>query len=186
MDNPSSPPGYGGRSVAQMQIRVATVEDAQSVSDFVTHIAQEQIALTLSEEGLKHLIAGMSVANQVQRLREGYRFFIAFDRDQILGIACVRLPFHLYYLFVRPDQQRKGIGRQLWSHARDSICEINQNPVITVNSSLNAVAVYERLGFRIEGPMRESHGVRFQPMRFDHATEPSDGPESPTGLFFSG
>lgn len=166
---------FGGRpvtAVAHMQIRVATVEDAQCVSDFVTRIAQEQIAPTLSAEGLKHLIAGMSVANQVQRFREGYRFFIAFDHDEILGIVCVRLPFHLYYLFVRPDQQRKGIGRQLWSHARDSVCEINQNPTITVNSSLNAVAAYERLGFCIDGPIQESHGVRFQPMRVEYATEP--------------
>jgi len=169
-----------------MQIRVATVEDAQCVSDFVTHIAQQQISPTLSEGGLKHLIAEMSATNQVQRLQEGYRFFIAYDRDEILGVACVRLPCHLYYLFVRPDQQRKGIGRTLWYCARDSICEINPNPVITVNSSLNAVAAYQRLGFSIDGPPQESHGVRFQPMRMENATEPSDGPESPTGRFPSG
>lgn len=36
----------------------------------------------------------------------------------------------------------------------------------TVNSSLNAVEVYERFGFRAVGSIVEVHGVSFLPMRF--------------------
>lgn len=166
-----------------MQIRLATVEDAKVICEFVTPIAHQQIGPTLSEAGLEHLIAGMSPENQAERLRNGFRFFIGYELDGIVGVAAVKPPSHLYYLFVRPDRQRQGIGRQLWYYAIESICETHGDHVITVNSSLNAVAAYKRLGFSVNGPMQESNCVRFQPMRMEDATEPSDRPESPIRPF---
>ena len=183
MDNFSSRPADCHRSVANMQIRLATVEDAKLICDFVTRITQQHIAPTLSEAGLKHLIAGMSTLNQLERIRNGYRFFIAYDRNEILGVAGVKLPSHLYYLFVHPERQRQGIGRELWSCARESICETLKERAITVNSSLNAIGAYKRLGFSIDGPVQESHGVRFQPMRMEFTTEPSDATERRSRAF---
>ena len=34
----------------------------------------------------------------------------------------------------------------------------------TVNSSLNAVPVYQRFGFVANGPVVQKHGIAFQPM----------------------
>ena len=162
-----------------MQIRQATVNDAEIICDFVTQITQQQISPTLSEAGLKHLIDGMSTANQLERIRSGYRFYIAYDCNEMLGVAGVKLPSHLYYLFVQPQHQRRGIGRRLWDCARELMCETLKERTITVNSSLNAVAAYERLGFSIDGPVQTSHGVRFQPMRTQCATEPCVATKSP-------
>ncbi len=151
-----------------MLIRSGTTEDAPRVSALVTSIAQEHIAATLSDVGLRHLLSGMSVEATRDRLSQGYKFFVAQDGAEMIAIAAIRLPSHLYYLFVRTEYQRMGIGHKLWQHARNWTVENFPGPQITVNSSLNAVAAYERMGFRISGSIQELQGVRFQPMFWEN------------------
>ena len=153
-----------------MLIRSATVEDAPAISALVTASAREHIASSLSDGGLSHLISEMTIENQVKRIQSGYQFFIALESDTLVGTAAIRLPSHLYYLFVDTHHQRHGIGRRLWDHARDWIASSANHGLITVNSSLNAIKVYERLGFVIAGPPEENNGIRYQPMRWTNAT----------------
>lgn len=153
-----------------MLIRSATVEDAQAISALVTASAREHIASSLSEGGLSHLLSEMTTENQAKRIQNGYQFFVALESDTIVGTAAIRPPSHLYYLFVDTRHQRRGIGRHLWNHARDWIASSRNDESITVNSSLNAIKVYERLGFVIAGLPEENHGVRYQPMRWAKAT----------------
>jgi GNAT superfamily N-acetyltransferase len=152
-----------------MLIQPAAIKDASRISNFVTCIAVKQIGPTLSDAGIKHLLAEMSTENQAERIRLGFQFFIASDDSVMVGVVAIRLPSHLYYLFVDPDRQRQGIGRQLWTWARDWARDSFKQDTFTVNSSLNAVEAYERFGFVTTGPIEEMHGVRYQPMRF--ATE---------------
>ena len=147
-----------------MLIRSAITEDAPRISELVTSIAQEHIAATLSDAGLRHLLSGMSVEATRDRLSQGYKFFVANEGEEMIAIAAIRLPSHLYYLFVRTAYQRMGIGHKLWQHARNWSVENFPAPQITVNSSLNAVAAYQRMGFRISGSIQELQGVRYQPM----------------------
>jgi len=158
------------RYVAQMLIRSATVEDAPAISALVTASVREHIASSLSDAGLSHLLSEMTTENQAKRIRNGYQFFVALESDTLVGTAAIRLPSHLYYLFVDTQHQRRGIGRQLWNHARDWIASSTNHGPITVNSSLNAITAYERLGFAIAGPPEENHGVRYQPMWWANAT----------------
>ena len=71
----------------------------------------------------------------------------------------LRAPRHVAMLFVRSSLQRSGIARALLASAGDVNCEF------TVNSSPNAVAAYERLGFRVTGSEQCVHGIRFIPMQ---------------------
>lgn len=167
-----------------MQIRSATIDDARAISDLVTAVARTHVAPTLSEDGLSHLLTGMTPENQAERLRDGYQFFVAEDTGSIIGVVAIRPPTHLYYLFVHPDRQRNGIGRQLWKLALDWAIETSSLDTFTLNSSLNAIGAYERLGFSIAGPMQERHGVRYQPMQLKMVTEPSDAPKSPVDREF--
>ncbi len=153
-----------------MLIRSATIEDAAAISQLVTASAREHIAPTLSAAGLAHLLAEMEQESVAARIRHGYKFFVALESDALIGIAAVRPPAHLYYLFVDTRHQRKGIGRQLWNRTYDWITSSTGDEPITVNSSLNAVSVYERLGFAPAGPPEDLHGVRYQPMRWQNAT----------------
>src|SRR5438874_5461119 len=137
-----------------MLIRSATVEDAPAISALVIASAREHIASSLSDGGLSHLLSEMTTENQAKRIRNGYQFFVALESDTLVGTAAIRLPSHLYYLFVDTQHQGRGIGRQLWNHARDWIASSPNHGLITVNSSLNAITVYERLGFCYCGAVR--------------------------------
>lgn len=151
----------------EMLIRSATLEDATQISALITSIAQEHIATTLSDVGLQHLLSGMTVESTKARLSQGYKFFVAHDGAEMIAIAAIRLPFHLYYLFVKTEHQRKGIGHRLWQHARKWTVENSNTLQITVNSSLNAVAAYQQMGFRISSPIEELQSVRYQPMLWE-------------------
>ena len=153
-----------------MLIRSATVDDAPAISALVSASVREHVATSLSAGGLSYLLSEMTAENQAKRIRNGYQFFVALESGTLVGTAAIRLPSHLYYFFVDTQHQRRGIGRELWNHARDWIASSNNHGSITVNSSLNAITVYERLGFVIAGPPEENHGVRYQPMRWANAT----------------
>ena len=154
----------------KLLIRSATVDDAVAISALVTASARAHIASSLSDGGLSHLLSEMTTENQANRIRNGYQYFVALESDTLVGVAAIRPPSHLYYLFVDTQYQRRGVGRQLWNHARDWIASSTNREQITVNSSLNAITVYERLGFVVAGPPEENHGVRYQPMRWANAT----------------
>jgi GNAT superfamily N-acetyltransferase len=147
-----------------MLIRPATIEDAAAISEFVITISRTHIAPTLSDAGLNHLLSGMTVPAMNERLSQGFQFFTAHDGERMIGVAAIRLPAHLYYLFVTTEYQRTGVGQALWRHIRNWITETSAAPQITVNSSLNAVGAYERMGFRVSGPNEETEDVRYQPM----------------------
>lgn len=105
----------------ELLMRCATVEDAPAISALVTASAREHIVSSLSDAGLSHLLSEVTPENQADRIRTGYQYFIATESDTLVGTAAIRPPSHLYHLFVDTQHQRRGIGRQLWNHARD--CE---------------------------------------------------------------
>lgn len=160
-----------------MQIRDARFEDAAAISELVTECVREQIRPTLSDAGLERLLSEMDAFSIESRLRGEFRFFLAEEAGMLVGVSAVQLPSHLYYLFIRTGFQRRGIGRQLWFHARDWIIGTCGSETITVNSSLNAVSVYERLGFQRTGGIAETNDVRCQPMQWTRARERGDRPK---------
>jgi GNAT superfamily N-acetyltransferase len=149
-----------------MLIRSATVADAAAISALVIACTREHIASSLADGGLSHLLSEMTPEQQAERIRNGYQYFVALESDAMVGTAAIRPPAHLYYLFVDTRQQQRGIARELWNHAREWVARSTNHEPITVNSSLNAIAVYQRLGFTIVGPPVENQGVRYQPMRW--------------------
>jgi GNAT superfamily N-acetyltransferase len=90
--------------------------------------------------------------------------------NKLVGLASIRNPSHLYYLFVETEHQREGIGRQLFGHAQDFVYRTTGSYSMTVNSSLNSTEVYRCLGFTMVGDIETIDGVRFQPMRWGNAT----------------
>lgn len=61
------------------------------------------------------------------------------------------------------------IGRMPWEVARRECEAAGNHGAFTVNSSNNAVPIYERWGFRRTGPARSSNGVVCNPMKLDGA-----------------
>src|SRR5205823_14401161 len=89
----------------------------------------------------------------------GHATYIGERGGKLVGMLHLRAPSHVAMLFVHPSFQRTGVARALLASAGDANCKF------TVNSSPNAVAAYERLGFRVTGSEQCVHGIRFIPMQ---------------------
>ena len=99
-----------------------------------------------------------------QFVADGFRYHVAEDAGMIIGFVGVRDNRHLYHLFVAEPYHRRGIASRLWEVASSECRERGHTGPFTVNSSNNAVAIYERLGFRRTAPIQDSGGVLFNPM----------------------
>ena len=124
------------------------------------------IELVRSGTGFSALVDTRSVCNSISWLEYVFGDIICcWDDDQCLaGIVVVKPVNHLYHLFVRSDLQSQGIGRILFTMADDRVFSESATRLATVNSSLNAVEVYRRLGFEPLASVQNVGGVRFLPM----------------------
>jgi GNAT superfamily N-acetyltransferase len=151
-----------------MKIRLAEKSEAEAISRFVSELAVTHIGSTLQAGALENLLRSMDVDSTVTRMTDGFPHWVALEGGAIVGIAVVKPPSHIYHLFVRSDRQRSGIGRRLMNEALSFISDRSARATVTVNSSLNAVDAYGRLGFRNAGEeVVDGAGVRFQPMSRD-------------------
>ena len=147
-----------------MRIRRADISEASDISSFVLELAESHIGPTLEEGGLQKLLDSMDTESTSQRFRDGFPHWIVDEGAQILGVAAVKAPGHLYHLFVTTERQREGIGRVLLGEALRFISEEQNCSLATVNASLNSIEAYKKFGFMETSPTMEIDGVRFQPM----------------------
>jgi GNAT superfamily N-acetyltransferase len=130
----------------------------------VSVLAEKFIAPDFTDEGRDHLLDSMTPAAIAKYIRSGYRYHVAEDEDEIVGIVGVRENSHLYHLFVAESHQGHGLAKALWKKAmNESLCRGNPGE-FTVNSSLNAQPVYEHLGFVAQSEPVTKHGVIYTPM----------------------
>jgi len=142
-------------------LREAVPDDAAAISALVWGLAQRWIAPDCSDAGVAVLMASMSEAKTRERLHEGHRYIVAERDGRIVGVAALRLPSHLYHLFVADDAQRQGLARRLWDGVR---VHADALAPVTVNASRHALAVYGRLGFEAVEAERFDRGIRSTPM----------------------
>jgi GNAT superfamily N-acetyltransferase len=96
---------------------------------------------------------------------ENFVYYVAENEREIVGVVAVRDNKHLYHLFISPRYQRCGLGKQLWQYVRQRAIAAGNPGEFTVNSSLNAVPVYQAFGFVPTSSVVEAYGVSFLPMR---------------------
>lgn len=94
----------------------------------------------------------------------GYICYGAYEGNLLQGILVADdVQGHIVLYFVKAEAQGRGIGRALWEHLlAHSVC-----PAYTVNASLYAALIYERLGFAVMGDEQETDGIRYIPMKFE-------------------
>jgi ribosomal protein S18 acetylase RimI-like enzyme len=148
-----------------MNIRSATPADARSLAELIASF-QPTLTVDPSGAGAEQYLASVSEVSERQYLESPrYTYFVAEHDSEIVGFIAMRDRTHLFHLFVAAEYQGQGIARSLWRHAREHALRDGGVSVFTVNSSLNAVAVYERFGFVPSGGQVKAHGIVFQPMR---------------------
>ncbi|MGA2569089.1 MAG: GNAT family N-acetyltransferase [Terracidiphilus sp.] len=145
-------------------------EEAE-VSSLVWDVFEEFEAAEYKQEGIdefKRFIAPESLA---ARCAAGIFFVLCCKSGSgIAGVIAIKENHHISLLFVRKEDQRKGIARTLLAKALEACLATDPKlQAVTVNSSRYAVGVYERLGFESIGPEQEKNGIRFTPMRLEVA-----------------
>lgn len=136
-----------------------------AVVALVARVYGAYVAPQYSEEGNEEFYRYLQADRLAERALSSHSTLVAVVNGEIVGAIEVRQCDHVSLLFVDGRFQGRGISRELLRRAltpcREERPEVDE---ITVNSSPNAVAVYERLGFRPVGEERTVNGIRFTPM----------------------
>jgi ribosomal protein S18 acetylase RimI-like enzyme len=154
-----------------MEIRKATLIDANEIANLISGLAIKFITPEFSPEAAAHFLNANNEAAISGFIQQGFVYFVAESTGttgaEIIGCIGMRNHSHLYHLFIDEMWQGQGLARKLWLQAM-LYCEAQGNPgSYTVNSSNNAVMVYQALGFVRTAPMQQMHGVWFNPMQLD-------------------
>ncbi|MFZ6720957.1 GNAT family N-acetyltransferase [Undibacterium sp. Ji49W] len=166
-DTPASQNKQPGNGIStDLHFRAGLITDAQAISDLIMQFAKDfSIAPDGSGADLFHQSVS-ATAEQSYLADSRYQFILATQGETLAGFISMRDLSHLFHLFVHPAFQGQGLATILWQRARQNAGLQSHIISFTVNSSLNAIPVYERFGFRATGQVVETHGIAFLPMQF--------------------
>lgn len=147
-------------------IRDATPLDAPAISALIGSLARYFLADPDQPEAAAAFLHTVSPAALADLLADDrFRYHVAEADGVLVGAVGVRDGRHLYHLFVAEPFHGRGIGGRLWAHARRTAVADGDPREFTVNSSMHAVGMYQRMGFVPAGERTEQDGIAFLPMR---------------------
>ncbi|HEY4271323.1 MAG TPA: GNAT family N-acetyltransferase [Candidatus Udaeobacter sp.] len=148
-----------------MDLRRGTVADAGPIAGLIASF-QPELTVDPSGAGAEQYLASVSEQAEREYLESPRYFFIVAEcGGAFAGFIAIRDNTHLFHLFVARVFHRNGLARRLWREAREEAVRRENSGGFTVNSSLNAIPVYEAFGFVPSGPVATVHGISFMPMR---------------------
>jgi GNAT superfamily N-acetyltransferase len=148
-----------------VNLRPGHVTDAAEIAALVASF-QPELTIDPSGAGAEHFLVSVSEQAERQYLESPrYSFIVAEENGAVAGFIAIRDNTHLFHLFVARPFHRTGLARRLWQEAREEARQRGNPGEFTVNSSLNAIAVYQSFGFMPSAPVTTEHGISFQPMR---------------------
>lgn len=148
-----------------MKVEIGSPSDAEAISALVIELS-EPFYLSPSRAGAEPFIASVSPeAERTYLSASNFSFHVARSESGLAGVVALRDNSHLFHLFVAKAFQGKRLASRLWNIAKAEALRAGNPGEFTVNSSLNAVPVYEKFGFVREGEVQHMHGISFQPMR---------------------
>ena len=145
-----------------MSITKAQNTDATAVAELVgalSHFYLQDKYAELPNWFASSITAEAFIARFINSSFNNYLYVID---GEVAGYLSIKDQHHIYHLFVAQDFQGQGIARALWEHALAQ----TQQTEFTVRSSLYAVPVYKRFGFRISESASSKDGLAYQPMTF--------------------
>lgn len=135
------------------------------VCKLIIQIFNEFIAHLYSQEGVREFLNYVKPDLFIKRSHANHFVMIAKIQEKIVGMIEIRNYDHISLLYVLKEFQLKGISKELLRRSVE-ICLKNTPDLsqITVNSSPNAIQIYEKLGFKIIGSEQLINGIIFTPM----------------------
>ena len=144
-------------------IREMKIEDAQNVSEVAVSSFMQAVSSQLSDEGVNTFLGISTPDSFLERISKDNLMFVSEDDDGINGVVELKEGRHIAMLFIKPNKQRNGIGRQLIEEA----LKYSRVGTVTVSASLVSVSAYEKYGFITVGAEEEKSGLRYQPMQIE-------------------
>lgn len=144
-----------------MQIRVIEEKDLMAVSALCINAFSEAVAPRLSQEGIETFKNVASVNSFLHRMSQDNTILVYEENGRVIGIVELKGGRHIAMLFVSPDCQNRGVGRELVS----AILPFVSAGTLTVSASLNSVPAYLKYGFICVGEPGETSGLVYQPMQ---------------------
>lgn len=135
----------------------ATTEDIPVIRQLAEQAFPDTYREILSPEQIDYMMEWMySAESLVRQMEEGHVFYIAYDGDGVpVGYVSIQPEgkdvYHLQKLYVLPERQGEGIGRQLFSTAVSEVkrlCPEARRMQLNVNRHNKAYDFYCRMGMR--------------------------------------
>jgi ribosomal protein S18 acetylase RimI-like enzyme len=153
-------------------IRAATAADATAIATVCTRAARLAYERLVTGDYLDRVIAHFYAADRIRRevapSRDWFGFVVAVDGAEVVGVAgtgrSAEAPdaCEVFVLYVDPDAQRRGIGRQLLAHAvcTTQAARARRLDVAVLPGNQVAMRFYEACGFIFAGerPIYAPHG----------------------------
>lgn len=157
---------YAERIVSDtMKIRTAEPSDAEAISSLIVELSAPFYS-SPTRSGAEPFLASISAAAEHRYLSsENFSVHVAESDDQLAGLVALRDNTHLFHLFVAKPYQRMHLASRLWAIVKSEALAAGNAGEFTVNSSLEAVPVYEKFKFSRVGDIQYVNGICFQPMR---------------------
>ena len=153
-----------GQRMTDVTCRMIRQGEDQQVFSLIERVFDGFVRGDFTAEGVAEFLRAARV--MVFERPTDHFTMVAESDDRIVGMIDMKGHSHVCLFFVDARWHRQGIGRQLLDHAlafcRNAKPDIDQ---VDVNSSVWAVPVYERLGFRQTKPEQTINGIRFVAMR---------------------
>lgn len=146
-----------------MSIRPAKQQDATAISQLIAALSHyyTENGTGVPPDWFTESITPRLIRNKI--CSEEYVNYVYVHDKAVVGYIAIKDHHHVYHLFVASEYQGKGIARQLWETVRT----LSQSRHFIVRSSLYAVPIYERFGFRPSGPVDSKDGIAYQAMEFE-------------------
>ncbi len=140
--------------------------EEQETYELIVRVFNNYVAPVYSKNGVGKFLSMISPAG-LRDMKNGKSSFVILAKDQnkIIGMLSVINENHIALIFVDPENQKKGVGKNLISKAI-KICLSRNTSIfsITVSSSPNSKSFYKAIGFEIQGDEIDENGMRFTPM----------------------
>ncbi len=149
----------------ELDIRELRIVDCIAASRLINEVAEIFIAPDFTPQGMNHFLAFTRSSALCERLENGALILGAWDKEQFVGLIEFREGPHIALLFTAASWQGRGIARKLLDAALvHYFRQHGASEKLTVNASLFAVPIYQKLGFSVSGPEQNVNGICFVPM----------------------
>ena len=152
-------------SMSKLVIRPMLPIEAVEASSLVAEVFNEFVAPDLEPEGVEEFMRHSDAVAMQTRMTQDHFILVAELDSELAGMIDMSEHRHISLFFVSQKHQGRGVGKKLLKAAMDICLKQSDKPdAITVNSSLWATGVYQKLGFEPQKDEQCINGIRFVPM----------------------